>query len=252
MDILQKIINQLRQDEEKNFNDFDKKHFVLKSRPPPLPLGSGQPFFLIAEIKKASPSRGVIREHFDPVAIAQSYIQGKASALSIITEKNFFQGDKKYLAQIRELTKLPLLRKDFIIHPYQVYESFNLGADLVLLIAAALGEDDLISLYRDIQSLGLTPLIEVHNREELARALALKPQLIGINNRDLKTFAVDISLSLTLKKFIPDSIPVISESGIFTAEHIRILKNEGFAGALIGESLLRQENLIQALTALEI
>lgn len=254
MDILQKIIKKICIDEKDNFNAFDKNSFGLVSMPVPKApsIGSEHPFFLIAEIKKASPSRGVIREVFDPLSIARSYIQGGACALSVITEKNFFQGQKEYLKQIRAITELPLLRKDFIIHPRQVSESFNLGADMVLLIASVLNDEMLHSLYRDILNLKMTPFIEIHNQEELDRVLVLNPPFIGINNRDLRTFSVDIAHGIALKKRVPPGIPVIAESGISTAEDIRILKQEGFAGALVGESLLRQDNLVKAVADLEI
>ena len=248
MDILQKIIEQITIDEQKLFDQFDKNPPMINKvtairTPKPLKIGTSHPFFIITESKKASPSKGVIRQEYDPVTIARSYEKGGASAISVITEKNFFQGKKEHLRQVRQITHLPILRKDFIIHPHQVLESFELGADIVLLIAAALSDEKMKTLYQFIRDLGMTPLVEVHDIADLQRALLLSPPLIGINNRDLKTFKVDLNVSLKLKKNIPTGISVISESGIENRKCIELLKASGFDGALIGESLLRKENL---------
>lgn len=241
-DILEKIVRQIRQDEKNFFEGFDPAFHPRERSRPPIPWSqmTKRDFFLICEIKKASPSKGVIRQDFDPLALAREYGEGGASALSILTEKNFFQGSKDYLKQIRETSNLPLLRKDFVVHAAQVHESFNLGADLVLLIAACLDDQTLKSLHQNILDLGMTPLVEVHDEVELERVLPLNPVFLGINNRDLRTFQVDLNTSFRLKKMIPSSVKVISESGIETHEHIVQLQAAGFFGALVGESLLRQ------------
>lgn len=247
--ILHKITDRIRQTHALQFNRFETPR-VIPGRQDALmdvlKLMDNR-FFVIAESKKASPSKGVIREPYIPAAIADAYERAGASAVSVITEEHFFMGQKDHLQQVKAVTSLPVLRKDFIIHPYQVFESFRLGADLVLLIVACLTRDELKSLYELTVSLGMLPLVEVHNRQELERALELSPTVIGINNRDLNTFKVDIQTSFRLKSLIPDNIKVISESGIASARDIAALKEAGFAGALIGESLLRQPDPGEAL-----
>lgn len=250
--ILERIIDSIKKDEAKNFKNFSPDSFPLANRENPidiLPL-LAQNFFIITEVKKYSPSKGIIRENFNPVTIACAYKKGGASAISVITEKNFFGGEKKYLSKIKEYTTLPILRKDFIIHPYQIYESFNLKADFLLLIVACLSETSLKRLYQLTKKLGMQSLIEVHNEVELQKALKLKPKIIGINNRDLKTFKVDYKISLQLKKLIPPNIHVISESGIQSHEQIMELKSAGFSGVLIGESLLKRKKISKALKEL--
>jgi indole-3-glycerol phosphate synthase len=250
--ILEKIIASIRINEKENFEKFEHSKMVLKKRIEPIqiiPLLKKE-FFLITEIKKGSPSKGIIRKNFDPVEIAKAYTKGGASAISVITEKNHFFGEKEYLTQVRNVTALPILRKDFIIHPYQVYESYSLGADFILIIAACLSDAELFDLYKLALSLGMSAFIEVHDEDELQRALKLNPAIIGINNRDLNTFEVNINNSYRLKKLIPEEISVISESGIKTHDDINKLKESGFAGALIGESILKQDNLSEAVRKL--
>ena len=228
-------------DETDNFARFNAATFDLKERTPPrdiLPL-MAKDFFIIAEVKKASPSKGIIRQDFNAEAIARSYTQAGAAAISVITEANFFKGSKEDLISIKKITPLPVLRKDFIIHPFQIYESYNLGADFILLIVACLNEEQLGTLYQLALNLGLQVLLEVHNEEELDRALRLNPAILGINNRDLKTFQVDVKISFRLKSLIPPAVKVISESGIKTRADILSLKQAGFNGALIGEALLK-------------
>lgn len=200
-------------------------------------------FFLIAETKKGSPSKGIIRENYDPLALALEYQTAGASAISVLTESNYFFGSQEDFLRVRPHIDLPLLRKDFIFNEYQVIETYNMGADLILLIVAILDPETLSKLYHRSLELGLTPLIEVHNKEELDQALALNPALIGINNRDLKTFEISIQTSIDLKKYIPENIRVISESGIKDAQDIRFLREHGFQGALVGESILRQDDV---------
>lgn len=247
--ILKKITDKIRRDENQNFLDFFAQKINLERQKPPIdiiPLIEKN-FFFITEVKKGSPSKGVIREKFDPVEIAEAYEKGGASAISVITEKNFFYGEKDDLRRVKERVRLPVLRKDFLIHPYQIYESYELGADFILLIAACLSQHELRELYETAQSLGMRALVEIHDAEELERALRIKPRIIGINNRNLKTFKVDCQTSFRLKELIPEDILVISESGIRSHEDIMRLKKSGFSGALIGESLLKQDDVTAAL-----
>lgn len=195
---------------------------------------------IIAEVKKASPSKGIIRADFDPVAIARSYADNGACAVSVLTEEHFFQGQLEYLARIRRMVEIPLLRKDFIIDPYQVYEARAAGADAFLLIAAVLDPVQLRSLLRLGESLGMHALVEIHTAEELANALNTESKIIGINNRNLDTFETNIETTLQLRPLIPDGIITVSESGITTPEHIRRLRSCGIDAFLIGESLMRE------------
>ena len=195
---------------------------------------------VIAEIKKASPSKGVIREDFDPQAIARSYEAGGAACLSVLTDRDFFQGADEYLQQARAACSLPVLRKDFTIDPYQIWEARALGADCILLIAAALPETLLSGLMAEAELAGLEVLMEVHNADELDVALRLDCDLIGINNRNLKTFETRLETTLSLLPQIPEDVTRISESGIRTAADVRRLQEAGAQGILVGEQLLRQ------------
>jgi indole-3-glycerol phosphate synthase len=194
---------------------------------------------VIAEIKRASPSKGVIRDAFDPAAIAVSYAQGGASCLSVLTDQDFFQGHELHLQQARRACTLPVLRKDFVIDPYQLYESRVVGADCVLLIVAALGDALLVELYQLARELGLDVLVEVHSREELERALVLQPELVGINNRDLHTFYTDIRTTLELKDRVPADCLLVTESGIHIREEVELMRGEGVHAFLVGESMMR-------------
>lgn len=194
---------------------------------------------IIAEIKHASPSKGILREHFDPVKIARSYSDSGASALSVLTDEKFFKGSLTYLRKVREAVSIPLLRKDFIVDPYQVYEARYYGADAVLLIVAALGQDMLKELLDLTHTLGLNAVVEVHNESELERALEAGSRIIGINNRDLRTFEVDLGVSVRLAKKIPRGIIVIAESGIGSSEDIRSLRGQGVHVFLIGETFMK-------------
>ncbi|MGQ9869320.1 indole-3-glycerol phosphate synthase TrpC [Leptodesmis sp.] len=211
---------------------------------------------VIAEVKKASPSKGVIREDFDPVAIARSYEQGGATCLSVLTDKQFFQGNFEYLKQIRQAIDLPLLCKDFIIYPYQMYYARLHGADAVLLIAAILSNKDLQYFLKIAATLGLTPLIEVHTLAELDRVLALQDvSLIGINNRNLEDFSVDIETTRILlterqSQMQRRDIVVVSESGLFTSQDLQYVAQAGAQAVLIGESLIKQPDPGQALANL--
>jgi len=195
---------------------------------------------VIAEVKKASPSKGIIREDFDHIAIAESYEKGGAAAISVLTDAHFFKGDIEYLSQIRQVVNIPLLRKDFIIDEYQVVEAKVYGADAILLIATVLSLDDLKYLYELSRSLGMQVLVEVHDRKDLKKALKAGADIIGINNRDLKKFKTDINITAQLARLIPDDKIIVSESGINSAEDIAFLKEGGAHAFLIGEAFMRE------------
>lgn len=197
---------------------------------------------VIAEIKKASPSKGVIRADFDPVGIAKAYAQAGAACLSVLTDEKFFQGSDQHLQQARAATGLPVLRKDFTIDPYQVYEARAIGADCILLIAAALDDALMQELAATATTIGLDVLVEVHNREELERALLLRTPLIGINNRNLHTFETSLQTTLDL---LPDMFPdraVVTESGVHSREDVALMRNNDVHAFLIGEALLRADD----------
>lgn len=212
---------------------------------------AGEGVSLIAEVKKASPSKGVIREDFDPVAIAQAYERGGASCLSVLTDKQFFQGDLGYLAQIREVVALPLLRKDFIIDPVQIYEARVAGADAILLIVAATPSPArLAELRLAAESVGLDALVEVHNAAELALAAESGATLIGVNNRDLHTFEVKLEVAEELIPKYSAGAIAVAESGIFTPEDRKRMADAGASAILVGESLMRQGDIETATRAL--
>jgi indole-3-glycerol phosphate synthase len=193
---------------------------------------------LITEVKRASPSRGMLRPNFDPVELAQTYAEGGAAAISVLTEANYFMGSIEHLAAIKEVVQLPLLRKDFIFDPYQVYESQAYGADALLLIAAILSQRRLKELISLSHSLGLRCLVEVHNKSELERAVASEAEIIGINNRDLNTFSIDINMTRRLRPLIPKERIVVSESGIKNKGDIEKLRRWRVDAVLIGEALV--------------
>ena len=194
---------------------------------------------IVAEVKRASPSQGLIREDFDPVAIARDYAGGGASAISVLTEERFFQGNLLYLEQIREAVQVPLLRKDFMLDPYQLIEAKSYGADAVLLIAALLDPSVLRELREQATALSLDSLIEVHTEDELNVAVEAGAQLLGINNRDLKTFEVNLATTEKLAPLVPAGMPAVCESGIDSLEQIRCVEKLGIHVFLIGESLMR-------------
>jgi indole-3-glycerol phosphate synthase len=201
-------------------------------------IAAGRPA-IIAEIKKASPSKGVIRPDFHPAEIARSYAAGGAACLSVLTDIDFFQGADEYLQQARAACELPVIRKDFIIDPYQVYEARVLGADCILLIAACLDDARLYELSGLAQRLGLDVLTEVHDGAELERALRVPGRLIGINNRDLRSFAVSLDTTLELLKAIPAERLVVTESGIHQREDVALLRRHGVNAFLVGEAFMR-------------
>ena len=205
---------------------------------------------IIAEVKKASPSKGVIRENFNHLQIARDYEKGGAACLSILTDNPSFQGSSQYLKDIRGITNLPILRKDFMIDVYQVYESRSWGADCILMIMKILDNKDLSKLVSVSKDLGMDILFEINSQEELERLLPFNPKMIGINNRNLENFETDIKNSIKIKKNIPDDILVISESGISNTEDIIHLGDHNINNFLIGESLMRSDNISVELNTL--
>src|SRR5882672_11222719 len=205
---------------------------------------------VIAEIKKASPSKGVLRADFNPAAIAASYERHGAACLSVLTDVTYFQGAPEYLQQARAATALPVLRKDFLIDPYQVYEARALGADAILLIVAALDDAQLADFEATAQALTMSVLVEVHDRAELERALRLRTPLIGINNRNLRTFATTLQTTLDLLAVIPGDRIVITESGIFAPADVQTMQAAGVHAFLVGEALMRADDPGAALAQL--
>lgn len=195
---------------------------------------------VIAEVKKASPSEGVIRSSFDPRSIAAAYESAGASCLSVLTDSRFFQGDDAYLAEARDACELPVLRKDFIVDPYQVMETRALGADCLLLIVGALPTGALRLLNALAAEVGLDVLVEVHDRDELEQALALGPRLVGINNRDLRTFTTSLDTTIDLLGAIPDDVTVVTESGIHTPQDVRRMRDAGVHAFLVGTAFMRE------------
>lgn len=205
---------------------------------------------VISEVKHASPSKGIFREDFDPVEIAKSYSAGGASAISVLTDNKYFKGNLNYLRNIRQNVETPLLRKDFIVDPYQVYEARLFGADALLLIVAALDQTTLSNLLELTHSLQMNAIVEVHDEQELDRALLADARIIGINNRDLRTFDVDLNVSIKLSKKVPEAKIVIAESGIGSIKDIDNLRAEGVHVFLIGETFMKAPNPGQKLTEL--
>ncbi len=196
---------------------------------------------VIAEIKKASPSKGVIREHFDPVAIAQSYQKGGATCLSVLTDSEFFQGSSDYLKAAHSAVTLPIIRKDFIIDPWQVYESRAMGADCILLIAAALSSSQLSELNKVAQALSIEVLVEVHSEQELRIAESINAKLVGVNNRNLHDFSISLNVSETLMTLKQNDSLMISESGIKTSDDVQRLNKVGIYSFLVGEHFMRAD-----------
>lgn len=209
-------------------------------------IASGDPA-VIAEIKKASPSKGVIREHFEPAEIARRYADGGAACLSVLTDADYFQGHEDYLIAARDACSLPVIRKDFITHGYQVSEARAIGADCILLIVSALDDARMRDLNQQAQQLGMDVLVEVHDGDELERALALDLKLVGINNRNLHTFDTSLNTTLDLLIRIPEGVTVITESGIHTRDDVELMRDHEINGFLVGEAFMREEDPGQAL-----
>ena len=241
--MLDKIIAQKRQEIEQRKKTITLTYLQerIARQKPPLDIAlnlRGDHIRLIAEVKQASPSRGMLIPNLNPIELAQTYAEGSAAAISVLTEENYFMGSIEHLAAIREVVELPLLRKDFIFDPYQVYESRAYGADALLLIAAILNQEQLKELISLSHSLGLRCLVEVHNKGEGERAVLSEAEIIGINNRDLNTFSVDITTTRRLRPLIPQERIVVSESGIKSKRDIEKLGNWGIDAVLIGEALV--------------
>ena len=228
---------------EEDFEKYNKRGFedAIMSRV------SKKETAIIAEIKKASPSKGLIREDFEPIKISKEYEEGGATCLSILTDEPFFQGKLEYLDSVRSSCELPILRKDFMIDLYQIYETKAYGGDCILLIVAALDIIQLKDFSQLARELNLDILIEAHSEEELNEALSINSKLIGINNRDLTTFEVDKNLAIKLARQIPKDVIVVSESGISSREDILSSKEQGIHSFLIGESFMRKPNPGKAL-----
>ena len=258
-DILTQILRRKQQEIESRQQTVSIKQIRQRAGRAPVPRGfikslqyrlTGGQAAVIAEIKKASPSKGVIREDFDPAAIAESYAAAGAACLSVLTDEDFFQGHDDFLIAAHAACALPVIRKDFIIDPYQVYEARAMGSDCILLIVAALYDQPLAELYKLANELGMDVLVEIHNRQELDRALRLDLDVIGVNNRDLKTFETHLSTTLDLLEQIPESCLVVTESGIHTQQDVKLMRDHGVNIFLVGEAFMRAEQPGEALKAL--
>jgi indole-3-glycerol phosphate synthase len=256
MTILDRIVDYKRSEElPRRMRDVPLETLQACAASAPAPrdfvaaLRSAPGIALIAEVKRASPSKGVLRPDFDPVQLAATYTAHGAAAISVLTDEPFFQGNLAYLTQICQRLALPLeggeqprpvplLRKDFMIHPYQVYEARAAGADALLLIAAILSEADLAQLLSLTQALGMAALVEVHTEDELARVLPLAPRLVGVNNRDLRDFSVDLNTCLRLRPLLPPDVCLVAESGIHTRTDVARLAAAGVDAVLVGEALV--------------
>jgi indole-3-glycerol phosphate synthase len=218
---------------------------AAESAPPPRDMRAAlrrDSVALIAEVKHASPSRGVLIEGFDPVALGTTYAGHGAAAISVLTDEAFFLGHLDHLVTVRAVVSVPVLRKDFVIDPYQVYEGRAAGADAILMIVAALEDAPLADLHAQIEALGMAALVEVHDENELERALRLNPSLLGINNRDLRTFTIDLGTTARLASRVPENVTLVAESGIFTGVDVRNMGRQGVHAVLVGEALVRAGN----------
>ena len=246
--ILQKIVeNKLAElEQQKQILPLGELRQVLADVPPTLDFEKairGRACAVIAEIKRSSPSKGRIREDFDPVQIARTYELYGASALSVLTEKKFFEGHHAYVPRIRRAVRLPILRKDFIVDPYQISETRVLGADALLLIARILEVEQLQEFIGLSSELSLASLVEVHDEADLEKAITSGARIVGINNRDLATFRTDLGVSMRLASLIPRGVTRVSESGISTRDDVEQVVSAGFHAILVGESLLRQKDI---------
>ena len=258
--ILDDIIKKTKEDlvkREKEFSlDWLGRSLAYNARAPRdviphLRATKEDPYRIISEVKKASPSKGVIREDFDALMIAQSYERGGASAISVLTEPHFFQGSLDYLSGIRRYVSTPLLRKDFIVSKYQILEAVVFGADFILLIAAALSKKELKELLSYTRHLGMEALVEVHDKSDLVKAIYAGSDIIGINHRNLQTFEMNMNLCYELIPLIPNGKIIVAESGIYEHGQLEDLSKAGVDAFLVGESLMRQDNEEKALRELK-
>lgn len=258
--ILDDIIKRTKEDLEKRKAEYSVdwlgRSLAYNNYPPRdvrpyLTATKEEPYRIIAEVKKASPSKGVIREDFDPLWIAQSYEKGGANAISVLTEPHFFQGSLEYLTQIRRYVATPLLRKDFIIDEYQLVEALVYGADFVLLIAKALSNKELKHLLNYTRHLGMEALVEIHDKEDLTKAIYAGADIIGVNHRNLETFEMDMNLTEKLMPLIPNGKIIVAESGLHDKETIEHLSSVGADAFLIGEHFMRQDDLTATLQDLK-
>jgi indole-3-glycerol phosphate synthase len=255
--ILDEIIKKTKYDLEKRKKDYPEEWLgrSLSFNPfPPRDVKSilqktdDDPYKIIAEVKKASPSKGVIRENFDPLQIAQIYSQNGANAISVLTEPHYFQGDIEYLGGIRRYVPTPLLRKDFIIDRYQIIEALAYGADFILLIAKALSKKELKELLEFARHIGLDVLVEIHDKEDLTKSIFAGADIIGVNHRNLETFEMDMSLTEKLMPLIPNGKIIVAESGLNDKKTIEHLSSVGVDAFLIGEYFMRQDDIGAALS----
>ena len=250
--ILDEIIKKTKEDVKKRQAEFDLdwlgRSLAYNPYPPRdvkpyLTATKEEPIRIIAEVKKASPSKGIIREDFDPIAIAQEYSKNGANAISVLTEPHWFKGDLEYLTAIRRYVPTPLLRKDFIIDKYQIVEALVYGADFILLIAAALSKQELKELYDYALYVGLEVLVEIHDKDDLKKAMACGASIIGINHRNLSTFQMDMELCHKLIPMIPNGKIIVAESGVNDTKIIQELSEAGADAFLIGEHFMRQDDI---------
>jgi indole-3-glycerol phosphate synthase len=246
--ILDKIIDKtkIRVEQAKRQIPYDKIKIIAKKSSTPFifekALKSNDISF-ICEVKKASPSKGIISDDFQYLKIAKEYELAHATALSVLTEPDFFMGSNEYLTQIKKIVDIPVLRKDFIIDEYQIYEASMIGADAILLICSILDTNMIKRYIKIADSLGLSCLVEAHNEAEVNSAIDAGARIIGVNNRNLNTFTVDINNSVNLRKLVPNNIIFVSESGISTSEDIKKLRENGTNAVLIGEALMKSDNI---------
>ncbi len=230
---------------------FENVRAMASVAPPPADLYTAVKspgVSLIAECKKASPSKGLLVKNYDPVKLARAYVKAGARAISVLTDGRHFQGSLEHLRDVKEAVgpKIPVLRKDFIFHPYQVYEARAAGADAILLIAAVLGPGDMKELLALAHQLGMQVLVEVHTEAELAQVLPLEPRIIGVNNRNLQTFEVDFENTARLRQLIPADVAIVGESGLKTAEDVKAMQAMGVDAILVGETLVKSKDVYQA------
>ena len=255
-DIIKKTKEDLQKREKEYSLDWLGRSLAYNARQPRdvfpyLKASEDDKYRIISEVKKASPSKGVIREDFDPLSIAQSYERGGASAISVLTEPHFFQGSLDYLAGIRRYVGIPLLRKDFIISKYQILEALVFGADFILLIAAALSKKELKELLGYARHLGMEALVEVHDKADLIKAIYAGSDIIGINHRNLQTFEMNMQLCYELIPMIPNGKIIVAESGIYEHGQLEDLSKAGVDAFLVGESLMREDDEYEAIKRLK-